>query len=234
MSGSVRGAVRGSSRFGSNSSAKVIDTTPAMNFREQCPKGHDNASPYTRDSKGRCRECGRERARASDLAAGHLPRALYCRNSHLRTPENSSPSGCLLCRRESKRRGRERRSPDPLGLTQRNEANRFRLEAARRRKEVKPRNWSAASLAKREHQDRSVKQSDSGPFIKWLDGWLAAHPETTVKVLSRRAGSSPRSVWSWRNGQVPEIMLSVVDRFLIAAGEPAAILDQLYPLTRHA
>ncbi len=108
-------------------------------------------------------------------------------------------------------------------------------EAKRRADGVKPVNWTAATLAKRTRPPSGPvkRQVDPTPFLKWLDGWLAVHSDTTEERLALSAESAARSVHSWRVGNVAAIHLEVIDRFLLAAGEPAYILDELYPLDDH-
>ena len=108
-------------------------------------------------------------------------------------------------------------------------------ESKRRARGVKQVNWSAASLAKRTRPPTGPAKREvvTAPFLKWLDDWLVLHPDISEEQLALSAASAARSVYSWRSGAVATLRLEVADRFLIAAGEPAYILDELYPLDDH-
>ena len=201
--------------------------------REVCPRGHDNVSPYTRRANGECRQCGRDRAIAVDRRAGHLDRKLFCRNGHLRTVENTAKDGrCKDCAKASRQRTKKHRPPDPLGRTARNERNRIRLEAQRRAAGIPARNWSEESLKKRTRPApwKVRREVDAGLFVEWFERWYARHPDESLEDLSRAAGSSRRLLYALKTGERSTVRLDVVDRFLVAAGEPPSVLDELYPL----
>lgn len=69
---------------------------------------------------------------------------------------------------------------------------------------------------------------DTSPFLEWLDDYLRRTLDSEAR-LAERAGSTARTVRTWRNGESSRIGLDVVDRFLVAADEPW-LLDDLYPL----
>lgn len=200
-----------------------------------CSKGH-RLTVATISKYGVCAHC------KHDYNVSHPSRETtfklrgpVCKNGHVRTDENTyvSPSGsfaCRVCSRASAKARRKTRRADPKGLSRRNEANRIRNEAKRRAAGIPERNWSARTLAKR----RRVQRTDTyevapGPFLEWLDGWLARNPGQ-LSTLSARAGSAIRSVRSMREGEVEVIRLDLVDRYLLAAGEVPAVLNDLYPL----
>lgn len=211
--------------------ARGVQPRPASYERAVCPRGHDNASPYTREPDGSCRQCGRDRSEARKRSLGALPRAEFCRNGHPRKSELTGPRGeCLICQRAQQRKYRQLRKPDPLGHSRRNETNRIWQEGKRRSLGVKPRNWSAETLEKRRRRSSmEMYEVDPAPFLEWLESWQTMHPGG-FSGLAACAGSAPRSASSWRAGSVHKIRLDVIDRYLIAAGEVPAVLDELYPM----
>ncbi len=203
-----------------------------------CSKGH-RLTVATISKYGLCAHC------KHDYNVSHPSRETtfklrgpVCKNGHVRTTENTyiSPSGsfsCRVCSRAWNKAQRKTRQADPKGLTARNEANRIRGEAKRRAAGIPERNWSAKTLAKRRRvAPGGMYEVAPGPFLEWLDRWEARNPGELAR-LSARAGSAIRSVRSMREGEVTMIRLDLVDRYLLAAGEVPAVLNELYPLDDH-
>lgn len=201
-----------------------------------CDNGH-RMTARTVGYGGGCLLC-RAESRPAPRVPRHRPYVTHCRNGHPRTPEDTDSKGrCMVCARKTAKANYRAMMDDPSRHVAWKEYNRFRQEKYRRERGAATRNWSPETLVKRNggwasrHAERVV---DPAPFLSWLDDWFKHHPTTTREQLCRRAGSAPRTIFTMRAGDSERIHLSVVDRFLLAAGESPHVLSELYPLGDHA
>jgi hypothetical protein len=224
---------------------KMLRIRISTGYEVLCSRGHvltlDKVDKY-----GACLHCKHDHnvsqsPRPSGSRKGRAPYRLSerCKNGHKRTAKNTyiTPQGyraCRICQRKVQKRARVLRAPDPLGLTLRNESGRIRKAAQRRAAGIPERKWSAKTLAKRQTRLRSREGAPlrvpCGPFLAWLDDYLAVNPAVTMAQLARCADSSERTIWSMQNGEYAGMNLDIVDRFIQAAGESPAVLMSLYPL----
>jgi hypothetical protein len=104
------------------------------------------------------------------------------------------------------------------------EANRFRLEARRRAKGVKARNWSPGG---KRGTVRGGREVSTTPFLAVVDAYLAT-TDQTVTALAELAESSPRLLRRLRV-EGGNIRLDTVSAWLDAMGFPPEKLHELYP-----
>lgn len=210
--------------------------------RDTCPNGHDNMSPYTRESSGRCRQCGRElMARRQRLVYGKTAPTVVCgrrfclecgRWRHLvdfpyrdmRYPGEDRPTGvCAGCVKVRARKERARVKADPVLYAASLEENRFRLERERRARGVPMKRWGAKNRRLPGAPNGNSELLPAGPLLEWL-----GCRDEPIRVLCARAGVPERRIQFVKNGQA-HVSLSVVDRLLMATGQQH-LLHEMYPL----
>jgi hypothetical protein len=111
------------------------------------------------------------------------------------------------------------------------------VEVVKRTSHGKKRMSNRCAICRREFEIRlrkrkSLKGLPVKPFTAWLRAWLAEHPDVTAKDLAVRAGGNDTSLLRHLlagDRQKQRLQLETVDRYLLAAGEPASTLEELYP-----
>jgi hypothetical protein len=212
--------------------------------RTHCDAGHAITARSV-SKRGYCYDCERDKrdrlaTKARRRAAAKKQRISYkrsthCRNGHRRAKKNTDRRGsCRICIRTAINAREKRKRLDSAYAEDRREYQRIYGDGRRRAAGVKPRNWGPKSKrvqAQRRRDDNVFLPVE--PFLGWLSEWLRFNPEQRLGNLCRAAGSTERSVLAWRTGERGHIQIGLVDRFLVAAGEPPNLLDVLYPLDSH-
>jgi len=121
---------------------------------------------------------------------------------------------------------------DPVRLAHHQEYERIWSATQRRREGVPERNWGKSNnrLPGDPQSPGHGEILPVGPFMRWIEAWLARHPDVTESQLFGWAGSTPRRLSEIRRGNAKSISLSLVSRVLVAADEPPHVLHALYPL----
>lgn len=217
-------------------------------MRTVCVHGHDLTLPgaLTAAKKPRCAMCQRATCRRYRDAkrTGIKPTPMvvcgrkFCtrcgkwrllldfpiRHHHGKTGPGS---WCAACERRANHDRMKAVRADPIRRQRYREYHLIWQEAKRR---------EAGALVRKSFQKPLPQTSHAGslpvgPLLRWLDVWLANHPDVTESQLFEWAGSNPRRAYEFRRGRAARVSMGLASRLLETAGELPHVLHALYPVT---
>lgn len=186
----------------------------------RCAKGHPLSAAMV-NSRGECRLCRSERWRELHP---EKPKLLCRKGLHPRIPENRTPNDqCRLCVNIAQRARKATLRGEALARYQ--ESQRIWANGKRRKHGTPERQWT--EKAKRGNDGgQPDRHFPAGPFLAWLEDYVAIHSADEFARLARAAGCPKRSMAHFRRQSL--VRARTVEDFLAAAGAELDI-HLLYP-----